>query len=227
CGYSGAAGRRATARFSSGKSRDNIPDEPQIDAPVAVDQTIAKRDNLRPRNPRASPYLWEKPARRLPDDLEIANDRILHQPLAQQHVATAGSIGFTRLDAVRNMTEIRTVAFHRGRASASTNGRKNGLRLRSATRSTRRPYGCSNSSTNARSSPKPLASARSTRRSMSLPGRSSPRATEPNRRISEAPWRAAIAAIASRCRCNSSRSFTARPRRGTGPARQGRRRNGG
>src|SRR5581483_2553444 len=109
--------------------------------------------------PRASPYLWEKPARRLPDDLEIANDRILHQPLAQQHVATAGNIGFNRLDAVRNMTEIRTVAFHRGRASASTTGRKNGLRLRSTTRSTRRPYGCSNSSTSARSSPKPLSSA--------------------------------------------------------------------
>src|SRR5579885_2536236 len=98
-------------------ARDNIPDEPQIDAPVAVHQTIAKRDNLRPRNPRASPYLWRKPARRLPDDLEIANDRILHQPLAQQHVATAGNIGFNRLDAVHRARPSRTDGYWKRRGA--------------------------------------------------------------------------------------------------------------
>src|SRR5713101_3406389 len=129
---------------------DNVPNQQQVDTPVAMNETIPEGDDLAPPVAGAFTSRDRQARGRLTDNLEIANDSVLDKALCHECVATTSDIGLDSRDAVSDVSKIREIASHKGCASASMKGRKCGLRLRSVTRSTRRASTLSSSSTNAR-----------------------------------------------------------------------------
>lgn len=99
---------------------DRIPDEKRIDAPIAVDQPIAKRDDFRPGNVGLALQIRRKAICRLADNLEISNYRVLDHLLAKKGVPPARDVCFDCSNAIDDVPDIRKVAFHSGKASAST-----------------------------------------------------------------------------------------------------------
>lgn len=97
---------------------------------------------------------------------------------------------------LKNVFQSFTRIPHKGVASESTRSRIRLLSPRSVTTSTLRPRNCRSSITSPPKSSKLRPGSIATRRSMSLSGRSSPRATDPKTRTSYAPC---LRAICSTC----------------------------
>ncbi len=93
---------------------------------------------------------WREPAGCLPNDFEIADDRVPDHLLSHKDVAATGNIRFDRRDTGSDMLLKGLVRLHSGVASASMYGRKYGLTLRASTRSTLRWNTASSASAKAR-----------------------------------------------------------------------------
>jgi hypothetical protein len=95
--------------------------------------------------------------------------------------------------------DVCALRFHSGTASRRTSSRIKWLRERRITTWTRLPRSCSRSAVKLPGNHGVVSPVTSIRKSTSLSGVSSPRATEPNNRTFPAPWRAASLRISSRC----------------------------
>lgn len=129
---------------------DDISNELEIDAPIAVNKAIPESDNLLPGRLRTVTRRGRDSASGFADDFEVSNDCILDESLPHEDFATIGNVRPDSGDGVNNVPEIWKIALHKRRASDSTYGLKCGLRLRSITTSTRRDRTLSSSSTNAK-----------------------------------------------------------------------------
>jgi hypothetical protein len=89
-----------------------------------VNEPVPECNDLAPDIPRAIAHRRRQAGCGLADDLEISDYRILDEPLLHQGIASACHVVFDGRDAVRDVSQIGQVAFHKGSASARMYGRK-------------------------------------------------------------------------------------------------------
>src|SRR5215207_10241980 len=98
---------------------DDVPDEQEIHAPIAVNKAISESDDPLPGSAGGIAYRRRQAVRGLADDFEIADDCVLDHPLPQKGLASVSDIGLDGGDGIVDVTEIGKVALHKGCASAS------------------------------------------------------------------------------------------------------------
>jgi hypothetical protein len=102
-------------------------------------------------------------------------------------------------NACNDVLDVCALGFHSGTGSRRTSSRIKWLRERRITTWTRLPSSCSRSAAKLPGNHGVVSPVTSIRKSTSLSGVSSPRATEPKIRTFPAPWRVASRRISSRC----------------------------
>src|SRR5450759_424798 len=177
----------------------DIPDDLDRDAEVVVDDPVPHPGHALPRDVG----VCGAGARRdllggLADDLKVANDSVLGFQILAEGGLAGGRERENSGNRLVDVPEIDEIILHSGTASAKTLARRNGLRPSSVTTSTRRPRAASTSSQKPIRSANPRPFSRWMRRSTSLCGEASPRATEPNTRTLPAPWAFAARRISGR-----------------------------
>lgn len=104
---------------------DDLPDEIKINAEVVMDELVAHAGDLPPRQVRVRPReASREPLYRLPDDLEVAEHRVLRLPICEELRATAGRVRHDGTNGVTNMEQVRAVVLHNALASARIRSRR-------------------------------------------------------------------------------------------------------
>lgn len=142
---------------------------------------------------------------RLPDDLQVRREVVMHQ---FKSGAPAAGVAFDPLNRLEHVLQPLAIISHSGTASPTTRARIRGRRPVSVTTSTLQPRRPSKSLNSPPRSKSDRPGARRTRKSMSLSASASPRATDPKTRRSSAPCLVAIARISARRDARSLRAFT-------------------
>ena len=95
------------ARFKSSRSLDNVPDEIKINSKVVMDKDVAEPCDVLPRNSGyCLSYLVANSLRRLPDQMKVANDRVLNDRLRMERVPTGSGVAFYPADAVEDVLQV-------------------------------------------------------------------------------------------------------------------------
>lgn len=172
-----------------------------------MNKDIAEPRDVLPRNSGyCLSHLVANPLRRLPDQMKVANDRVLNDRPRMERVSTGSGLAFYPAYAVEDMLQVLPVPFrHNGSASRKIRSRILGCRDDSVTTSTFRSRISSRAACKPPGKKGGLWGPQSTRKSKSLSGRSSPRAFEPKMRRLAPPWRRA--ASRSSCRFESNTGF--------------------
>jgi hypothetical protein len=168
----------------------------KVDTEIVMNQDMPHGDDLSPRDVRVSlAKCGGQFTGCLTDDLDVMNHSGMNEFVFFERAATSLGIPFDVLDRLQDLLLTVAIIPHKATASLSTSFRTTRRSQRSEATSTGRFSSRSKSRTNAAWSSKLRPSSMSTRKSMSLPRRAVPRATDPNIRTFRAPCRAAILRI--------------------------------
>ena len=67
---------------------DDVPDEQEIHAPIAMNEAISESDNPLPDSAGGIACRWREAVGSFADDFEIADDCVLDHPLPQESLAS-------------------------------------------------------------------------------------------------------------------------------------------
>jgi hypothetical protein len=131
--------------------------------------------------------------------LEVANNSVLERARTEIRFPARRGILKNPANARNHLLNVCALRFHSGTASRRTSSRIKWFTERRITTWTRLPSSCSRSAVKLPGNHGVVSPVTSIRKSTSLSGVSSPRATEPKIRTFPAPWRVASRRISSRC----------------------------
>src|ERR1039457_5387058 len=181
-------------------ARNDEPDRLKVHFKVVVHQDVSHAGYRWPVDLGVPLFVrLAYPLRRLTEYLKVANDCVLERSRSKDSICAGCGILGDSANALNDMLGIRALGFHNGTASRRTASRIRGLNERRITTCTRWPRSCSRSAIRLPGNHGVVSPVTSTRKSTSLSGVSSPRATEAKSSTFPAPCRAATRRISSRC----------------------------
>jgi hypothetical protein len=93
---------------------DDIPDEGEINTLIAVDEPVPERDYLSPNYVRRTASRGRQSIGSFSNDLEIANDGVLDQPLAHEGLPAGCDVRLDGGYGVSDMRQVREITLHKG-----------------------------------------------------------------------------------------------------------------
>lgn len=184
----------------------------QVNTKIVVDQNIPHPDNVAPWHTGITrlKLVWQRTAG-FANDFDMMYNLGLDQFVRVEGSPAPHGVFLDSFNGIQNIPQTFGVVSHNERASFSIRGRRRGRSPASVTTSTFRSNRRCKSMSRPPKSSKLRPGSRSTRKSKSLLGPASPRATDPNRRTLRAPRRAASCRIVSRLLCTNSSSSIGYP----------------
>jgi len=124
----------------------------------------------------------------LADHFQLAEGSVLPHPLSEERVAAGAGVRRDVTECVADVLQVDAIVFHKEAASSRIRCFKYGLSPPTVSTSTRRPRSRPSSCSKPMTSRSERPRSTSISKSMSLSGRSSPRATDPNTRSVRRQW---------------------------------------
>lgn len=106
-------------------SFDDAPDNREVNAEVLVNQDVLEPGDAPSGNLRVLPSQIERQISDcLADDLQVADNRILHHGIRKERASASGGVGLDSGNGILDVLEEDGGVFHSGRASAKMRSRR-------------------------------------------------------------------------------------------------------